>query len=143
MRRILAVAVIGVLTTILFGVDEISGAQQDRDAAQRAANRAQVASRMARLRPGATVIIERYDGTKINAVIQDIGADSVTVLVQDPRGGGGVTAVTTQTIAVDDIRAVKEVSVAKMSRTSKTLIAAAVVAGVITLVGVCAASISG
>jgi len=140
MRRVLATAVIGVLATLLLGVD-ISGAQQDRDASQRAA-RAQVASRIAKLRPGATVIIERDDGTKLNAVIQDIGADSVTVLVQDPRGGGGVAAVTTQTIPVNDIRSIKEVSVAKMSRTSKTLIVAAVVAGVITLVGVCAASIS-
>jgi len=141
MRRILAVAVIGMLTTLLLGVDDISGAEQD-SATQRAARRAQVASRIAKLRPGATVIIERYDLTKINAVIQDIGADSVTVLVQDPRRGGVVSAVTTQTIALDDIRSINEVSVAKMSRTSKTLIVAAVVAGVITLVGVCASSIS-
>jgi len=144
MKRVMAVVAIGILTTLMLGVDQVSWAGQDRDATERAARRERTARRLAGLRPGATVEIERTDRTKINAVIQDIGPDAVTVLVEETgrgrRAAGAAPPVVTQTIAIDDIRSIKEVSVGGMSRTSKALIYAAVVAGVIVLVGACAAS---
>jgi hypothetical protein len=144
MKRIMAVVVIGVLATLLLGVDEVSGSGQDREAREREARREQISRRLAGLRAGSTVSIERYDGTKIDAVIQDIGPDAVTVLVQESRRDGKTvdTGVATQTIAIDDIRNIREVSVGRMSRSSKALIVAAVAAGLVVLVGVCASSIS-
>jgi hypothetical protein len=79
------------------------------------------------------VEIVRTDGTKISAVIQDVGIDSVTVLT-DERG-----QVETQTIAVSDIRSIKLANPRKMSHGHKVLLVTAVTLGVI--VGVCAAII--
>jgi hypothetical protein len=139
-RRVLAVVVIGVLMTLSLGVDQVSWAAQDTGGKDREAQRAQVVRRLAGLRPGAMVEIERTDRTKVKAVIEDIGPDSIRALVEEShRGGTAGRGVVTQTIPIDDIRNIREV---RPGRSNRALIAAAVVAGLVVLVGVCAASIS-
>lgn len=140
MRRVLAVAVIGVLMTLSLGIDQVSWAGQD-GAADRQARRARVLRALAGLRPGSTVEIEWADHTKVKAVIDDIGADSIRALVEEPRKPGAASpTVTTRTIPIDDILSIRAV---RVGRANRVLIAAAVVAGLIALVGVCAAAING
>jgi hypothetical protein len=133
MKRVIAVLLMSVLATSVLGVDSTSLSQQDSRDGGRQRERDQVARTLGGMRRGATVEIVRTDGTKISAVIQDVGIDSVTVLT-DERG-----QVETQTIAVSDIRSIKLANPRKMSHGHKVLLVTAVTLGVI--VGVCAAII--
>lgn len=131
MKRVMAVLLISVLATSVLGVDSTSLAGQDAGDRARQRERDQVARALGGLRRGVTVEIVRGDGTKISAVIQDVGTDSLTVLT-DVSGH-----VETQTIAIADIKSIKAANLKKMSHGHRVLLVTAVTLGVI--VGVCAA----
>jgi hypothetical protein len=136
MKRVIAVLLIAALTTLMVGVDRTSWASQERDQKKREAQREAVVNDLRGMRRGSTVRIERTDGTDVDAVIQEIAPDAVTVLVEN-RG-----QVTTQTIAIADIAKIEKVSLKKMSKTKKVLIVAAVGLGVLFIAALasCAAS---
>lgn len=129
MKRVLAIVMIAIIAAATLGVDATQ-ASQDAQGTRRHREQEQVARALAGLKRGATVRIERADGAKIDAVIQEIGSGFVTVLTEQ---GGHVAP---QTISIDQIRNIKQVSLRKMSQAKKVLITAAVTLGVI--VGVCA-----
>ena len=136
MKRVMVVVLGGALTTLLLGINETSWAVPIRSVSQSEPQREQVVRRLATMRRGSTVEIEWNDGTKFYAVVQDIGPDEITVLLE--RDGRTVT----ETIAIDDIRNIGEVSPQKVARGHKGLIAGAIVAGVlVALVGVCRANL--
>ena len=62
MRRVMAVVVIGVLMTLSLGVDQVSWAGQDTGGKDRDTQRERIVRRLAELRPGSTVEIQRTDG---------------------------------------------------------------------------------
>jgi hypothetical protein len=132
MKRVIAVLLVATLTTLMVGVDRQSWASQPRTTAQRE----EVARRLHDMHQGSTVRIERVDGTQVDAVIKEITADNVTVLVE----AGGV--VTTETIPIADIARIDQVSAKKMSKTKKVLIVTAVALGVLVVatVAACASS---
>jgi hypothetical protein len=133
MRRVFMVILIAALTTFMLGIDETSWAVQGAEVKARDSQRERVVQRLATLRRGATVEIQRTDGTRFFAVLQEIGPDEVTVMLDR----GGQTA--TERIAIDAIRDIRPVSPQKVARSHKGLIVAAVVAGVVVvaLVGAC------
>jgi hypothetical protein len=138
MKRVIAVVVIAALTTLMVGVERQSWASQERDQKKRAAQREEVARELRGMSRGSTVRIERTDGTAVDAVIQEIAPDAVTVLVEN-RG-----QVTTQMIAIADIATIEKVSLKKMSKTKKVLIVSAVGLGVlvVTVLAACAATLN-
>ncbi len=138
MRRVLAVALIATLTTMMIGIDATTWASQDRDQQKREKQRAAVTKALGEMHRGSTATIERQDGEKIDVVIQEITPDAVTVLRQQGN------TVVTETIPIADIAKIKKASVKKMSATSKVLITVAVALGVLFVAGVavCASAAS-
>jgi hypothetical protein len=132
MRRVLAVALIAALTTMMLGIDRPSWASQQRDQAKQTKQRAEVIQALSEMRRGSTATIERQDGRKTDVVVQEITADSVTVMRQEKDH------VVTETIPISDIAKVKKISVKKMSKTSKLAIGTAVAVGVIVVAALAA-----
>jgi hypothetical protein len=121
----MVVVLIGALTTLMLGIDETSWAVQAPDA-QQAAQHEAVVRRLASLRRGATVEIERSDRTKFYAVVEEIGSNWVRVLRDEAKH------TMTEVIPADSIREIREVTPQKaVSHGHKKLIIAAVVAGVL------------
>jgi hypothetical protein len=116
---------IGTLTTLMLGINETSWAVQAAPAAQQDAARESVVRRLATMRRGLTVQIERQDRTKFYAVIEAIGPDSITVLRDEGK------STTTEVIPVGGIREIREVSPQKVAKGHKALIITAIVTGVI------------
>lgn len=138
MRRVLAVALIATLTTMMIGIDRTSWASQDREEDKRVKQRAEVTKALGEMNRGSTATIERQDGRKMDVVIEEITPDSVTVMRQEKDH------VVTETIPISDIAKIKKTSVKKMSKTSKVLIGTAVAVGVLFAAAVasCAAAAS-
>ena len=138
MRRVLAVALIATLTTMMIGIDRTSWASQDRDQDKRAKQRAEVTKALGEMSRGSTATIERQDGRKMDVVIEEITPDSVTVMRQEKDHA------VTETILISDIAQIKNASVKKMSKTSKVLIGTAVAFGVLVTAALasCAATAS-
>jgi hypothetical protein len=136
MERVIAVILIAALTTLMVGVDRTSWASQEPDQRKREAQREAVAKDLRGMHRGSTVRIERTDGSRVDAVIQDITPDAVTVLVADRD------QTMTQTIAIADIAKIEKVSLKQMSKTNKVLIGVAVGLGVLIIatLAACAAS---
>jgi hypothetical protein len=129
MRRVLAVALIATLTTMMIGIDATSWAGQ-HDQNKREKQRAAVTKALGEMHRGSTATIERQDGERIDVVIQEITPDAVIVLRQQGD------QVLTETIPIADIAKIKKASVKKMSTTSKVLISVAVAVGVLFVAGV-------
>ena len=86
---------------------------------------------------GATATVENKYGMKFDVVIEEITADSVTVLRQ--IDGKAIS----ETIPIADIAQIKKKSVKKMGTASKVLIVAAVTLGVLFVGALTACSVSG
>ena len=125
MRRVLAVALIAALTTMMIGIDRTSWASQDRDQDKRAKQRGEVTKVLGEMSRGSTATIKLEDGRKMDVVIEEITADSVTVMRQEKDH------VVTETFPISDIATIKKASVKKMSKTSKVLIGTAVAFGIL------------
>ena len=133
MKRILAVVLIAALMTFALGTQQTSWAIQTISATEHD----EVVSRIATLKRGSTVEVTKADGSVFYAVVEEIGADSLRVM----RDDAGV--VSTDTLPIADIRRIRAVSPRRVAHSHKTLIASAIVAGVIVgLVGVCASASS-
>ena len=104
MRRVLAVALIATLTTMMIGIDRTSWASQDHDQDKRAKQRAEVTKALGEMSRGSTATIERQDGRKMDVVIEEITPDSVTVMRQEKDH------VVTETIPISDIAKIKKAS---------------------------------
>jgi hypothetical protein len=138
MRRVIAVALIAALTTLMVGIDRTSWASQGGDQKKREKQRAAVAKALGDMTRGTTVRIERPEGTEFDAVIEEISTDTITVLRQERDH------VVTETIPIADIAAIRKTSLKKMSKTSKVLIGVAVGVGVLVVgaVAACASAAS-
>lgn len=134
MKRVVAVVLIAALTTLMVGIDKTSWASQDRDQKKREKQRAAVARNLGEMRRGSTARIERMDGSKVDVVIQEITADTITVLRQERDQA------VTETITIADIAKIEKTSLKKMGTASKVLIGVAVGLGL--LVAACASASS-
>jgi hypothetical protein len=136
MKRVLAVMLIGTITTLLLGIENTSWAVQSPAANQAAQSPDRVTRALSSLRRGATVEIEQPNKKAFYAVIEEIGPDAITVL----RDGGAGTL--TERIPIADITSIRAVSGRIVAHNHKGLIIAAVVAGLIVvgLVGACRSS---
>ncbi len=97
MNRVTAVVVIAALCAALFGVDQ-------SDAAQDTTSRQRIVSRVANLKVGDIVKLERTDGTKIEGILIGKTGDSVTVDVYRQRAFRNPQLIGTETIALDDLK---------------------------------------
>jgi len=123
MKRVFAVVLLAVLVTSALGIDHSVSASQSGDQRRAEQQRTAVANDLAGMQRGTTATLERKDGTKFDVVIQEITADSVTVLRQIGD------QVTSETIPISDIARVKKKSLQKMGTASKVLIVTAVTLG--------------
>jgi hypothetical protein len=125
MKRVIAVALIAALATLMVGIDRPSWASQGRDQKTSEKQRAAVARNLGEMRRGSTARIERKDGSEVDVVIQEITADTITVLRQERD------QVVTETIAIADIAKIEKTTLKKMGTASKVLIGVAVGLGVL------------
>ena len=130
MKRVIAVALIAALATLMVGIDRPSWASQGRDQKTSEKQRAAVARNLGEMRRGSTARIERRDGSEIDVVIQEITADTIIVLRQERD------QVVTETIAIADIAKIEKTSLKKMGTASKVLIGVAVGLGVLIVAAV-------
>src|SRR6187200_111372 len=82
MKRVLAVVLIAALATVLLGIDDTVSAIQSGDQKKADKQRADVAKALAGMQRGTTATVENKYGLKFDVVIEEITADSVTVLRQ-------------------------------------------------------------
>ena len=101
MKRVAVVVISAVMTALVCGVTE-TGAQGSGDERAAQARREAVQSRLAEIPIGAVVRIERVNGPRIDAVLESVEADAITVVI--PKGADR----TPLTIPVADIRKVDE-----------------------------------
>lgn len=137
MKRVIAVVLVGALTTLMVGIDRTSWASQGRDEETREKQRAAVARNLGEMQRGSTARIERTDGRKFDVVIQEIMADTITVLRQERDQA------VTETIAIADIAKIVKTSLKKMGTASKVLIGVAVGLGVLVVAGLAACASAG
>jgi hypothetical protein len=128
MKRAAAVVLLAVFTAMVFGIQEISEAQTPEKETAVEKHRRELQERLRKMPQNAVVRVERRGLPRIDGVLQDIGADSITLLVS--KDGNR----TTVTIRYDEIRDVDEL---RGHALRNTLIALGIV-GV--LVGTCAAA---
>ena len=134
MKRALIVVLIAVLIAVASGINDSSLAlsQQAAPAPRESdAHQRQIASRVSGIGVNHVVRIERMDGSKANALIEDIMADSMTVLLLAGPDRQRETIPFAQIKKIDEVRG-------HMLR--NILIGVGV--GVAVLVGTCAASIN-
>jgi hypothetical protein len=136
MKRVLAVVLIAALTTLMVGIDRTTWAGQLADQKKSDQQRAAVVKALREMDRGTTARVERKNGEKFDVVIQEITADTITVLRQDR------TQVSSETIAISEIAKIKKTSVKKMGTASKILIGTAIGLGLLVAVavGTCSAS---
>ena len=136
MKRVFAVVLLAVLVTSALGIDHSVSASQSGDQRRAEQQRTAVANDLAGMQQGTTASLERKDGTKFDVVIQEITADSVTVLRQIRD------QVTSETIPISDIARVKKKSLKKMGTASKVLIVTAVTLGVLFVAALATCSVA-
>ena len=136
MKRVLAVVLIAALATVALGIDQTVSASQSGDQKKADKQRADVAKAVAGMQRGTTATVERKDGVKFDAVIEEITVDSVTVLRQIGD------KVTSEKIPISDIARIKEKSLKKMGAASKVLIVTAVTLGVLFVAALASCSVS-
>ena len=137
MKRVIAVLLIAALATVALGIDDTVSAVQSGDQKKADKQRADVVRALAGMQRGTTATIEDKHGMKFDVVIEEITADSVTVLRQI-----GDRA-TSETIPIADIAQIKKKSLKKMGAASKALIVAAVTVGVLFVAALTTCSVAG
>ena len=125
MKRVLAVMLIGTITTLFMGVENTSWAVQNSAANQATAPPDRVTRALSSLRRGSTVEIEQPNRRAFYAVIEEIGPNTITVLRDE--GAGTLTEI----IPIAGITSIRAVSGRAVAHNHKGLIVAAVVAGLI------------
>src|SRR5438067_2397839 len=102
MRRVLSVVLIAAFASMMLGIDRTSWAGQAGDQKKRDKQHAAVVKSLTGMHRGTTAALERQDGERVDVVIQEITADSITVL-RDDRGH-----VVTETIPIVDIAKIRK-----------------------------------
>lgn len=134
MRRALSVVLLAVFTAAVSGVHEVSGAGQDRSQADGDAPRQEVARRLAEMPIGSPLEIETVRGGKVQAILESVAPDVVTVRLVS----GSYTL--SRTIPLDEIKSVRRIRrVGGISTGTKVGIG--VVVGLGVAVGVCSAAL--
>lgn len=138
MKRVIAVIVIAVLTTVMVGIDRTSWADQKSDQKKAEKQRTAVDRSLGGMERGSTATLELKDGTKTDVVIEAITADTITVWRQNQDRSVG-----TETIPIADIAKIEKMSLNQAAKSHKALIVTTIALGVIVgLVAVCASSYS-
>lgn len=131
MNRVVTIIVLAVLAAAISGVNDASWARQVQDSQAQEKHRQQMAARLKGIAVGSVVRIERADGTRFNAILEEVMPDAIAVTLLDRRDLGR------QTIPIDEIRDIEPVR----GRRLRNVLIAAGVAGAI-LVGTCAAALN-
>ena len=131
MKRALIVVLIAVLIAAVSGINDSSLALAQQSGPASDAHQRQIASRVNAIGVNHVVRIERMDGSKSNALIEDVMPDSITVLLLDGPDRQRETIPFAQIKKVDEVRGHKLRNI---------LIGVGV--GMAVLVGTCAASLN-
>ncbi len=131
MKRALMVVLIAVLIAAVSGINNSSLALARQAAPAGDAHQRQIASRVSAIGVNHVVRIERMDGSKSNALIEDVMPDSITVLLLAGPDRQRETIPFAQIKKIEEVRG-------HMLR--NILIGVGV--GVVVLVGTCAASLN-
>ena len=131
MKRALIVVLIAVLIAAVSGINDASIALAQQAAPAGDTHQRQIASRVSAIGVNHVVRIERMDGSKSNALIEDVMPDSVTVLILAGPDRQRETIPFAQIKKIDEVRGHKLRNI---------LIGVGV--GFAVLVGACAASIN-
>ena len=126
MIRAIAVVLAAGLCAVLFGVDGAARTAQDPPARQQA-----IAMRVAKLKIGDIVRIERVDGTKLEGVLADKMADRITVDIYRRRAFRRPQRVGSESISFGDVKDITR----PLTRTQKTLIISGVAVGACAIAG--------
>lgn len=131
MRRIACVVLVALLTAAISGVTDASAARTEQSAQPAEVRRQEIAAQLKRIPLDSVVRIERTDGTRVDAVLQDVTADAVVVTILEGRDRRQAT------IPMDDIRRIERL---RGHTLRNVLIVAGVSAAI--LVGACAAALN-
>jgi hypothetical protein len=131
--RAVAVIVIAAVCAAMFGVDGVALAAQDPASRQQV-----IAARVAKLKIGDIVRVERADGTKVEGVLADKMADGITVDIYLRRTFRRPQRVGSESVPFADMKEIKR----PLSRTEKTLIISGVAVGACAIAGAAAAEMA-
>ena len=131
MKGVIAVLLVAMLMTEMFGLEGVSLAREPQAAQGASTRRPEVVKRLARIPLKSVVKIERIDGTKLNAFLEEVTPDAITVTILEK------TNRTKEIIPIEDIKKIEE---ARGHTLRNILIGVGIGFGI--LVGSCAASAS-
>jgi hypothetical protein len=129
----MAVIVIAAVCAAMFGVDGVALAAQDPASRQQV-----IAARVAKMKIGDIVRVDRVDGTKLEGVLADKTADRITVDIYLRRAFRRPQRVGSESMSFADIQEIKR----PLSRTEKTLIISGVAVGACAIAGAAAAEVA-
>lgn len=130
MKRALIVVVVGLLIGAVSGVTDPSWAFEQA-AQARTAHEREIASRVSRIGVDRVVRIEHPDGSRTNALVEQILTDAIVVIIMDGPDGRRETIPFAEIKKIDEVRG---------RALKKVLIAVGI--GVAVLVGTCAVALS-
>jgi hypothetical protein len=102
MTRVVAVLLVAMLMAEVFGLNGVSLAREPQAAQGASTRRPEVVKRLGQIPLKSVVKIERIDGTKLNAFLEEVTPDAITVTVLEK------TNRTKETILIEDIRKIEE-----------------------------------
>jgi hypothetical protein len=133
MKRVTAVMLVALLMAELVGLEGVSVAGERQAAPGATTGRPEVVKRLAQIPVKSVVRIERVDGTKLNALLEEVTPDAITVTVLEKDNRAK------ETIPIADI---KKIEIARGHTLRNILLGVGIGVGILVgvTVGACAAS---
>lgn len=102
MKRVVAVLLAAVLMAEVLGLNDVSLAREPQAPQGASAPRPEVVKRLGQIPLRSVVKIERVDGTKLNAFLEEVTPDAITVTILEK------TSRNKETIPIRDIKKIEE-----------------------------------
>ena len=124
MKRVAAVVIVALLNALAFGITGSAASSRDSAQDKEQARQAAILKKAREIPPGTVVRIVRMDGTQVDAILDNVLADTVDILLVTR------TSRTPATIAPGSIRSIKPLKGSALKTFAKNLgISVAVLTG--------------
>jgi hypothetical protein len=105
MTRVVTVLLLAFVMAEVSGINDVSLALEGQSTTKEAKRRADVVTRLAKIPVKSVVKVETTDGTKLDALLEEVTPDTISVSVLAKKN----TAVEKRTIVIDDIKKIEKV----------------------------------
>ena len=105
MKRVVTVLLLAFLMSEVSGINDVSLALERQSTTKEAKRRADVVKRLEKIPVKSVVKVEKTDGTKLDALLEEVTPDTISVSVLAKKNA----AIEKHTIVIDDIKKIEKV----------------------------------